>query len=547
MKTMATNMNRARAHSIRGTVCGVPGLVILVFLLTTTLEAQTVAGLDSSATAEGSAMPGATTASNPGSIDSSEFTSTETPALIFDQSPWDPRLIEGQAPQADDSLKFNKYGDLLNDNPLYVTKSSPWMVVGRLTLANVTTWAIDRYVLNADFARIGFNSWKHNIQTGWEWDTDRFGMNYFFHPFSGGMFFNAARANGYTYFESVPFAFLGSLEWEYFFENTLPSYNDFINTPINGSFLGEIFYRLGSNILDDQTTGWDRFAREAAVAIMTPTRFFSRLMNGSLTRLTTEEVYQKEPLNVTLTAGYHQVNEGTRIEKGTQAVSLGMDLDYGNPLEKRERKPFDYFQVQTALNFGDGRKIITKVTGDAVLYGRNIRVGDADALLGIFQRMNFFDNNTFEFGAIAFGPGLIGKLPTSQRASLYADFHVGIVPLAGLSGRYGPDTTQMRDYNFGGGAEAKMESAYDFGFLKLSMVGYVWWFHTYVGLPGNSYVALVKPRIVVPLFSILSIGFEHIIYYSERYPRDFAPVHSVRTEQKLFFQLFFEEFKFKKR
>ena len=76
------------------------------------------------------------------------------------------------------------------------------------------------------------------------------------------MYFNAARANGYSFYESAPFALLGSLEWEYFGENTLPSYNDVINTPVNGIFLGEIFYRLGSNILDDQTTGFDRFFRE---------------------------------------------------------------------------------------------------------------------------------------------------------------------------------------------------------------------------------------------------------------------------------------------
>lgn len=81
-----------------------------------------------------------------------------------------------------------------------------------------------------------------------------------------------------SFYESVPFAFLGSLEWEYFGENTLPSYNDIINTPVNGIFLEEIFYQLGSNILDDQTTGEDRSFREMAVAIITPTRFFSRLL-----------------------------------------------------------------------------------------------------------------------------------------------------------------------------------------------------------------------------------------------------------------------------
>jgi hypothetical protein len=40
--------------------------------------------------------------------------------------------------------------------------------------------------------------------------------------------------------------------WEYFGENTRPSFNDVINTPVNGAFFGEILYRLSSNILDDR-------------------------------------------------------------------------------------------------------------------------------------------------------------------------------------------------------------------------------------------------------------------------------------------------------
>ncbi|MFA6235022.1 MAG: DUF3943 domain-containing protein, partial [Bacteroidota bacterium] len=208
----------------------------------------------------------------------------------------------------DDSARVNMYGDLRNDNPEYNPKSSVGMVALRVTLANVSTWAIDRFIFNYDFVRVTPETWKHNLQSPLEWDVDRFGMNYFFHPFSGGMFFNAARANGFNFYESIPFAFLGSLEWEYFGEITHPSYNDLINTPVNGVFYGEIFYRLGSNILDDQTSGWSRFFREAAVAIMTPTRFFSRLMSGALTRTTTEDVYQKEPLNITLSGGYHRVN-----------------------------------------------------------------------------------------------------------------------------------------------------------------------------------------------------------------------------------------------
>lgn len=446
-----------------------------------------------------------------------------------------------------DTMKYNMYGDLLNDNPMYNKRSPLWVAFMGVTGTNVATLLIDRYIFNYDFSRVGFNSWKYNITKGWEWDQDRFGMNYFFHPFFGGMYFNAARANGYSFFESVPFAFLGSLEWEYFGETTRPSYNDFINTPINGSFLGEIFYRLGSDILDDRTTGAERLFRELAVAVITPTRFLSRLFDGDLTRLTTEEVYQKEPLNLTFAAGYHRVDAGATTEKGANSVYVGLIMDYGNPFEKRSRKAFDYFRLRTDLDFGASRKIINNVTGYGMLFGGNLQSGGLEALVGLFQHMNFFDNDLFELGTLAFGPGIISKLLVSENSSLYTTVHVDVAPFGGLSSRFGPDTTQVRDYNYTGGAETKLESTYNFGGrVAVTFIGYYWWFHTYVGTAGNSYIGLIKPRIAARIFDNVSIGFEHMVYYSDRYPRDFPSVHAVRTEEKFFVQLFIEDFKFVK-
>ena len=161
--------------------------------------------------------------------------------------------------------------------------------------------------------------------------------------------------------------------------------------------------------------------------------------------------------------------------------------------------------------------------------------------------MNFFDNDIFELGTIAFGPGIISKLLISTNSSLYTSVHVGIAPFGGLSTRFGPDTTQVRDYNYTGGAETKFESMYSIaGWVGITFIGYYWWFHTYVGTAGNSYIGIIRPRIAARVFGNVSIGFEHMVYYGERYPRDFQSVHSVRTEEKVFVQMFIEDFKFVK-
>ena len=442
------------------------------------------------------------------------------------------------------TVLYNMYGDLREDNPAYNQKSPLWSCAIRVVLNNVVTWASDRYLINADYARIGPSSWKRNLATAPEWDTDRFGMNYFFHPYSGAGYFNAARANGYNFFESVPFAFGGSLMWEYFGENTLPAVNDLINTTVTGAFLGEISYRLSSNFLDDRTTGSERVFRELFAAIIDPSRAFSRLLHGNLSRVTSEEIYQKEPLNMTFSAGASLVNEGRSFGTGSISEMLTLHLDYGNPFERRSRKIFDYFKLRADLSFGVGRKIIDNVIGHGILFGKNFQPGNLEMLIGGFQHYDFWDNKTFEIGTIAFGGGIISKLPVSANSNLYFDVHLGIVPLAGNSTRLGPDTSQFRDYNYGGGAEGKLETTLNLGgWASATFRGYYYWIHAYVGNAGDNFIGIIKPSVAFTLVGNLSLGFEQLVYFSDRYPRDFPNVHDVRTEQKMFLQFYIDNFK----
>jgi hypothetical protein len=456
-------------------------------------------------------------------------------------------VLNSDAHSAHDTV-FNRYGDLRNDNPEFNKKYPWWTVVLKVTGANVFTFAIDRYLFNYPFSRVGFNSWSHSIKTGWEWDNDRFGMNFIVHPYSGSAFFNAARSSGYNYWESAPFAALGSLEWEYFGENTLPAYNDIINTTVDGIFLGEVFYRVGSDILDDESTGFERFGREFSVFLLSPTRAFSRFTQGKMFRVTSEEAYQTEPLNVTLETGMRAVNDGSSFLTGPTNFMLNVNLDYGNPFEIRSRKPFDYFKVRLDLSQVSGRKFLDNITGYGLLFGKNSHPGSSDFLVGGFQHFDYFDNKTFELATFGFGPGIVTKMKVSSEDNLYTNLHLAIVPLAGNSTRYGPDTTQIRDYNFGGGAQAKLEATLNLGsWINFTIIGYYFWIHTYVGHAGDNYVGLIEPRIGITLFNNVSIGLEHLVYYDDRYTRDSGDFHEVRTEQRVFLQLYLESFKQQKR
>src|ERR1043165_704673 len=150
------------------------------------------------------------------------------------------------------------YGDLLNDDPVYNRRYKWYIPATRVIMANVLDWASAKYVFKYDWPATSISDWKRNLREGWEWDADKFGTNFIGHPHSGNYYFNLGRSNGYSFWGSLPFAIERSLTWEYFGENTRPSINDFINTPISGMFLGEVAYRISSNILDDRTRGAER-------------------------------------------------------------------------------------------------------------------------------------------------------------------------------------------------------------------------------------------------------------------------------------------------
>ncbi|HWI93890.1 MAG TPA: DUF3943 domain-containing protein [Flavisolibacter sp.] len=444
----------------------------------------------------------------------------------------------------------NKYGDLLNDDPKYNPKY-PWIIpAARVVLTDVVNWAADRYIFKYDWAKISEETWKYNIKKGWEWDNDRFGINFIGHPYSGSYYFNIARANGYNFSQSFPFAVGGSLLWEYFGENTRPSINDIINTPVSGVFLGEIMYRVSSNILDDRTRGGQRVFRELIAAIVDPPRALNRLTQGKMFRVTPAEVYQKEPMNITLNMGIHKINNkvGNNNEFGTGGTNaiLHMQIDYGDPFESIQRKPYDVFRGRIELGYGYNKYLISTINGYGLLAGRTIREGRL--LTGFFQHYDYWHNNIFEVGTLGFGGGLISKMQTGRHSNIYSNIHLAVVPLAGNNTRYGPDTSEYRFYNFGGGLEGKIEETLNLNsWLNIGFTGFYYWIHTYDGIPGNSLVGILKPTIAVKIFRKVSLGFEHHIYHNDRYLGGVIPqrstLHLTRTEQKLYLQFFFENSK----
>jgi hypothetical protein len=99
-------------------------------------------------------------------------------------------------------------------------------------------------VFGADFAKTSIESIKTNLTSPWVWDSDAFLFNHPGHPYQGGLYHAAARANGFTFYESIFFDGIGSLTWELFGETDIPALNDLIVTTFGGAAFGEMLHLL---------------------------------------------------------------------------------------------------------------------------------------------------------------------------------------------------------------------------------------------------------------------------------------------------------------
>jgi Domain of unknown function (DUF3943) len=322
-----------------------------------------------------------------------------------------------------DTLSLPHKNYLRNDDPDFNKRYPLWIPVAEIPGINGLIWSFDRFILKDSFAYINGKTIKNNFTNGWEWDTDDFPTNFSLHPYTGSLYFNAARSNGYNFYQSVPFVMGGSLMWEMCMENTKPSYNDVINTTISGVFIGEILYRLSSTILDDRKKGAARVLREGIATIIDPVRGFNRLLQGKTSRTVNKEIYQKEPLFLTTSGGMSRAN-GTNNGSNNIKPMLSFDFNYGDPFEVRFRKPYDFFNVRADFIFGTSGSVVNSVIGNGFLFGKNVdSTRKIQMLIGGFQYYDYWNTDSFQIGTIGLGGGLISRIPVFHTGNFQNQFH----------------------------------------------------------------------------------------------------------------------------
>ena len=353
-----------------------------------------------------------------------------------------------------------------------------WQAAAEATGINVGVQLFDRYALNSDFAQTTLNSLKRNFTDGMVWDNDFFITNLFAHPYHGNLYFNAARSNGLSFWESAPYALGGSAMWEFLGETEPPAINDIIATTCGGIAIGEMTHRLSLTVLDDRDRGGSRFLREAAATIINPIQGLHRIFSGDAWRVRSDHYryhdFSKIPVDMSFSVGWRYLADNGALFRGIHAPYVNITLMYGTPVDgERHTTPYDFFDLEMNAAFGGGQPFVNTLNIVGRLWSTPILdKKDMAGEFGIYQHFNYYDAKPIEDGseltpyriseAAGFGPGFILSLPqTGAMTKLEQRIFTSGILLGGTKSDY--FNVIERDYNMGSGFSVKSKTQIEFG------------------------------------------------------------------------------------
>jgi hypothetical protein len=204
-----------------------------------------------------------------------------------------------------------------------------------------TAFHLTSRLFGADFAQTSLDSIKVNVTSIWVWDSDGFLFNHPGHPYQGGLYHGAARASGFSFYESLFFDALGSVTWELFGETDIPALNDLIVTTYGGAVFGEILHRL---YLETPSL--------PAGVFISP---MDALINTVLRRKP-QRTHNLYYFDVMSGLAYIKSNKGIQTQfndaetasdqKNIFTFNIGCNIIYGNPFLQQSKIPFSQFEIR---------------------------------------------------------------------------------------------------------------------------------------------------------------------------------------------------------
>jgi hypothetical protein len=400
-----------------------------------------------------------------------------------------------------------------------------------VALIELLPWAFDRYVTEDDFAFISTATVKENFKAGFGYDRDAFKMNQAAHPFHGSLYFNAARSNGYSYWESGAFTMAGSFLWECCMERTQPAINDIVNTTLGGMALGEMSHRLGVMLRDNRATGFKRLLRELSGTIVDPVGGVTRLLHGEVTgSFSNPDERFPSRFSVVADLGYRHV--GADTTDPDQGI-LSLSAVYGDAFAGEIRKPFDTFWLEADVSSTG----LSRVEARGILKGWEL--GDQTARLrhifGVFQEYEYFNNQSQVFAAQIFSTGLLSRY--SLRKDLYVSTGVTAIvfPLAAIQTTDFLNPESGRSYDFAPGGGLRLDARLYRKEWEIVRLGYGLAFaHTANGISSSNTLQFLRASAHLPLTRSLGVGAGYQWYSRRTTYSGFDEAPRTQSEWRMF-------------
>jgi len=228
--------------------------------------------------------------------------------------------------------------------------------------------------------------------------------------------------------------------------------------------------------------------------------------------------------------GGRMVGEGESITENTETNTfLQIDHEQDNIFETTRRGPWDYFDLDAQLNFGEkvplGRAMIR-----AALWSKPVgESASPNHVFAINQYFDYVNNNAYEFGSQSFGPSLSsrfgnigGGVGLSTRVDLIAS------PIAAVNSDYSflsevEDRERFREYDYGVGGGASANAGFDFSRKVLLDLAYrfeyigvrngsVYSTDDFDGSDADHVIQAASARVLVPFRGQSAIGADATIF-----------------------------------
>jgi hypothetical protein len=290
--------------------------------------------------------------------------------------------------------------------PVY--RSNVWVPLLEMGVTLVGLNLMDRQVLGYQWAQTDLGTAGRNLGT-WRFDDDSFQLNNLMHPYTGSIYYGAARSMGLGMWWSFGVTSLGSALWEVGGETEPASINDQIMTSVGGSFLGEVLYRCAVLILAGGD-GDPGFWREGAAFLVSPPTGANRLMFGDRYR-----TFDSDPRPTV----YLEATAGVGLERaprpgggsGATAALLDLHLVHGLPGEGGwpVQHPFDHFDLQLGLWSGERESLVEALFIRGMLAASSIQ-GGWNGIWGLTGLYDYATPGAFHVSSAALGVSTTGQL-----------------------------------------------------------------------------------------------------------------------------------------